>query len=55
MSEIPPKVVLLAGKFEVRGTSAYTLRLAEHLGARGYDPLIVCADARCIEPERRAH
>ncbi|MFH5806557.1 glycosyltransferase family 4 protein [Alienimonas sp. DA493] len=40
-----PRVLLLAGRLEVRARSAYTLRLARGLPAEGYEPLIVCADA----------
>ena len=46
-------VLLFAGRFEVRGSSAYTLRLADHLSAHDVTVRIVCADASCVEPGRR--
>jgi len=54
MAESQLNVLLLAGRFEIRGTSKYTLRLAERLGEHGIRPLIVCSDVRQIEPSRRA-
>lgn len=54
MSNRPIKVVLFAGKFELRGRSAYTLRLAEGLEEHGVTPKIVCSDASKIPPELRA-
>ena len=53
MSDPQPKVLLLAGRFEVRGTSAYTLRLAEHLGEHGITANVVSSDARSVAPKRR--
>lgn len=53
MTDEALKVLLLAGQFEVRGTSRYTLRLAERLPEYGVQPLIVCSDARRIDPARR--
>lgn len=50
----PLKVLLLAGRFEVRASCAYTLRLLEHLGDHGIQSLMVCSDAARIDPERRA-
>lgn len=47
-------VLLVAGRFEVRGATSYTLRLAEHLGEHGFRPTIVCSDAGGIESSRRA-
>ena len=49
----PLKVLLLAGRFEVRGSSARTLHLAEHLPPRGVQPQLVCIDACRVAPERR--
>jgi glycosyltransferase involved in cell wall biosynthesis len=46
--------LLVAGRFEVRGATSYTLRLAEHLGDRGVRTTIVCSDAGGIESARRA-
>jgi glycosyltransferase involved in cell wall biosynthesis len=46
-------VLLLAGRFEVRGSSARTLHLAEHLPTRGVRPQLVCIDACRVAPERR--
>lgn len=46
-------VILVAGSFQVRGSSAYTLRLAHRLPEYGYDPVIVCPDASHV-PESAA-
>ncbi|GIT30463.1 MAG: hypothetical protein Ct9H300mP1_25090 [Planctomycetaceae bacterium] len=45
VSESPNRVLLLAGVFEVRGSTATTLRLAERLPEQGFEPLVVCSDA----------
>ncbi|MGE3313821.1 MAG: glycosyltransferase family 4 protein [Planctomycetaceae bacterium] len=45
--------LLVAGKFEVRGSSAYTLRLAELLPNLGIKTRLYCRDATVIEPARR--
>jgi len=55
-AEVPiqgPRVVLLSGKFEVRGSCAYTLRLARHLPAYGISPIVVCPNARLVEAKQR--
>lgn len=46
-------VILVAGTFQVRGSSAYTLRLAHGLPEYGFRPLIVCPDASQV-PESAA-
>ena len=46
-------VLLFAGRFEVRGSSAYTLRLAENLAEHDIAVRIACADASCVEATRR--
>jgi len=46
-------VLLFAGRFEVRGSSAYTLRLAENLDRHKVTARIACADASCVEATRR--
>jgi glycosyltransferase involved in cell wall biosynthesis len=48
------KVLLFSGRFEVRGSCAYTLRLAEHLPEQGVQVRVICPDARMVEPHRRA-
>lgn len=53
MSEVEPSVLLIAGRFSVRGSCAYTLRLAEHLPQRGFRTSVVCPDARMLDRERR--
>uniref|UniRef100_A0A7C4QRN6 Glycosyltransferase family 1 protein n=1 Tax=Schlesneria paludicola TaxID=360056 RepID=A0A7C4QRN6_9PLAN len=50
-----PQVLLLAGQFSVRGSSAYTLRLAEHLHDVGITPRLICPNARMVEPGLRRH
>src|SRR5262245_29557631 len=54
MPEPPLNVLLLAGRFEVRGSSAYTLRLARHLASHGVVPQVGCADARNVDPSLRS-
>jgi glycosyltransferase involved in cell wall biosynthesis len=54
MSVDPLNVLLVAGRFEVRGATNYTLRLAEHLGDHGIRTTIVCSDAGGIESSRRS-
>jgi glycosyltransferase involved in cell wall biosynthesis len=53
MSEVEPSVLLIAGRFSVRGSCAYTLRLAEQLPQRGFRVNVICPDARTVERERR--
>ncbi len=53
MSEIEPSILLFAGRFAVRGSCSYTLRLAEHLPQHGFRVSVACPDARRVEPERR--
>jgi glycosyltransferase involved in cell wall biosynthesis len=50
MSEPEIEVLLLVGRFEVRGSSAYTLRLATGLAREGLAAKIVAADARRVSP-----
>lgn len=54
MPEVAPDVLLLAGRFQVRGSCAYTLRLLERLPEMGVSSRVVCPDARLVEPQRRA-
>lgn len=49
----PLKVLLLAGRIEVRATSAYTLRLLENLGEHEISSWMVCSDASRVPPEKR--
>ncbi len=53
MSEIEPSILLFAGRFTVRGSCSYSLRLAEQLPLQGMRSVVVCPDARRVEPERR--
>lgn len=53
MDDTPLRVLLLAGRFEVRGTSAYTLRLARHLREHGIEPVVVTPDASILDPGTR--
>jgi glycosyltransferase involved in cell wall biosynthesis len=48
-----PVVMLLAGRIFLRGTSAYTLRLAEHLPGAHIQPRLVCPNARMVDPTLR--
>jgi len=47
------KILLLSEKFEARGTSAYTLRLARHLPEQGFDLSVITPDASCVDSEVR--
>lgn len=53
MSEIELSILLFSGPFTVRGSCAYSLRLAERLPLNGIRSSLVCPDARQVEPERR--
>lgn len=53
MSEIEPSVLLMSGRFSVRGSCAYTLRLAEHIPQRGFRTSVICPDARMLDREQR--
>lgn len=54
MNDSPLKVLLLASRFEVRGSSSYTLRLVQRLKDHNVTATVVCSDARAVDPERRA-
>ena len=54
MNDLPLKVLLLAGRFEVRGSSAYTLHMVQRLKDHNVTATVVCSDARAVDPERRA-
>jgi len=47
------EVLLVAGRFEVRGSCAYTLRLASGLAERDVSFQVVCPDAQLIPAARR--
>ena len=53
MSEIESSILLFSGPFAVRGSCAYSLRLAEHLPQSGFRSSVICPDARQVEPDRR--
>lgn len=53
MAETLPRVLLLSGRFEVRGSCTYTLRLGERLPQHGIQPLIVCPDATLVAHSQR--
>lgn len=52
-ADSPLKVLLFAGPFEVRGTSAYTLRLAQYTAAYGIETQVVCPNATKVDPGMR--
>lgn len=54
MLEPPLNVLLLAGRFEMRGSSVYTLRLARNLSTQGVCPSLICADARRLDEAHRS-
>jgi glycosyltransferase involved in cell wall biosynthesis len=47
-------VLLFAGSFEVRGTSAYTLRLAQYATEYGINSRMICPDATKVDPSIRS-
>lgn len=49
----PLHVLLLTGRFEVRGSCAYSLRLAKGLPSRGIAPQVICPDAQLVDPAQR--
>jgi glycosyltransferase involved in cell wall biosynthesis len=53
MTAAAEQILLLADSFSLRGTSAYTLRLAEHLPALGFRTQIVCPCAHMVRPDHR--
>lgn len=54
MSDQPsPRIVLLSGAFQVRGSSAYTLTLAEHFRELKFEVMVVCTDAAAVSHFRR--
>lgn len=54
MADSDLSVLLFAGRFEVRGSCAYTLRLAERSGEYGVRSRIVCSDASRVDAKLRA-
>lgn len=50
----PLRVLLLAGRFQVRASSAYTIRLLEGLAAHDVASEMICSDAGKVVPEKRA-
>lgn len=48
-----PFVLLFAGRFFLRGSTAYTLRLAEHLADYGFRISVVCPSAQTVDLEHR--
>ncbi len=54
MPEAEFEVLLLAGRVEVRGSSAYTLRLAAGLGGQGIAARVVTPDARLVDARSRS-
>lgn len=53
-ADSPIDVLLFAGPFEVRGTSAYTLRLAQYTTEYGIKTRVVCPDATKVDPGMRS-
>ncbi|QDT45334.1 2-deoxystreptamine glucosyltransferase [Gimesia alba] len=50
----PIDVLLFAGPFELRGTSAYTLRLAQYAPVYDIKTRVVCPDASKVDPSMRS-
>lgn len=53
MTQVPTTVVLVANEFQARGTSAYTLRLAQRLIGHEFDPIVVSPDSRQVHDRIR--
>ena len=53
MTAESPLILLLADSFSLRGTSADTLRLAQHLPRHGFRTQIVCPCAALVKLDRR--
>lgn len=53
MTDLEPSILLFSGPFTVRGSCAYTLRLAERVPENGFRSTVICPDARQIEAEKR--
>ena len=54
MESEQPSILLVASRFQPRGSSSYTLRLAEGLADHGFAAHIVCPDARMIPQPLRS-
>lgn len=53
MENDSPNIVLLSGSFQPRGSSRYTLRLAQYLQKFGVSPVVFCPNAETLTPDRR--
>ncbi|MEX1230909.1 MAG: glycosyltransferase family 4 protein [Planctomycetaceae bacterium] len=54
MPDAPVNVLLIAGRYEVRGAWTYTMGLAEHLGQYGFEPTILCPEAQLLDAVDRS-
>ena len=54
MHDEPLKCLLVAGRFEVRGSCGYSLRLLEHLPAYGVEPHLVCSSSARVPAVKRS-
>lgn len=54
MESEPHSILLVASRFQARGSSSYTLRLAERLAEHGYAPHIICPGARIVPASLRS-
>ncbi len=52
--ETPLNILLLTDRFELRGSSVYTLRLARNLVGHGICPQILCSDASRLDLAQRS-
>lgn len=53
MENDSPNIVLLSGSFQPRGSSRYTLRLAQYLPKHEVSPVVFCPNAQNLTPDRR--
>lgn len=54
MADAPLNVLLIAGRYEVRGAWTYTMGLAEHLDRHGFEPTIICPAANLLDAVERS-
>ena len=54
MADSDLEVLLFAGRFQVRGSCTYTLRLVQRLHEWGISSRIICPDARLVDAQKRS-
>ncbi|MDA1213458.1 MAG: glycosyltransferase family 4 protein [Planctomycetota bacterium] len=54
MSDATVNVLLIAGRYELRGAWTYTMGLAEQLGKHGFETTILCPEAQLLDSVERS-